>query len=138
MSPVDAAVLTVKINYLPAWTERRKQIAQQYESRLLGIPGIQLPTFRAESTPVRREFALCVNNRNRVYDLLIKNGIQTALNYFPPAHQRKAYQDLTLPGSQNLPVTEKISQDLFTLPIDPLLTKDEIDYVCDQLILAVK
>ena len=119
MSPVDAAVLTVKMNYLPAWTERRKRIAQQYESRLLGIPGIQLPTFRVKSQPVRREFALCVENRNRVYDRMLENGIQIAINYCPPAHQRKAYQDLNLPGSRNLPVTERISQLLFTLPIDP-------------------
>jgi dTDP-4-amino-4,6-dideoxygalactose transaminase len=138
MSPVDAAVLSVKMSYLPAWTERRKQIARHYESRLHGVAGITLPTFRPESEPVRREFALCVKQRDQVFIQLRENGVQTALNYCPPAHQRKVYQELNLPGSTNLKQTEQISREIITLPIDPLLTNEDIDYVCDQLILAVK
>ncbi len=138
MSPVDAAVLSVKMKFLPEWTEKRKQIAHQYETRLQGVAGISLPTFRPESEPVRREFALCVQHRDRVFDTLRENGIQTALNYCPPAHQRKVYQELNLPGSRQLQKTEQISREIITLPIDPLLTSEEIDYVCDQLILAVK
>lgn len=138
MSPVDAVVLSVKMKFLPHWTEKRKQIARQYETRLQGVAGIYLPTFRPESEPVRREFALCVQHRDRVFDALRENGIQTALNYCPPAHQRKVYQELHLPGSRQLQQTEQISREIITLPIDPLLTIEEIDYVCDQLILALK
>jgi dTDP-4-amino-4,6-dideoxygalactose transaminase len=138
ISPVNAAVVALKLDYLPAWTERRKQIASHYESRLQDIEGISLPSFRQESEPVRREFVLRVRNRNRAFDILRKNGIQAALNYFPPAHQRKVYRDLDLPGSQNVPVTETIGAEILSLPIDPMLSDDDIDYVCDHLIEAVR
>jgi dTDP-4-amino-4,6-dideoxygalactose transaminase len=138
MSPVNATVVTLKLDYLPAWTERRIQIARQYESRLQNIEGISLASFRPESEPVRREFVLRVRNRNQAFDILRENGIQAALNYFPPAHQRKVYRDLNLPGSKTLPVTESVSREILSLPIDPLLTEDEIDFVCDHLIKAVQ
>ena len=138
MSPVNAAVVTLKLDYLPAWTERRKQIARQYESRLQNIEGISLASFRPESEPVRREFVLRVRNRNLAFDTLRENGIQAALNYFPPAHQRKVYRDLNLPGSKTLTITESISREILSLPIDPMLTEDDIDYVCDHLIKAVQ
>lgn len=138
MSPVNAAVVALKLNYLPAWTERRKQIARQYESRLQNIEGISLASFRQESEPVRREFVLRVSNRNLAFDTLREDGIQAALNYFPPAHQRKVYRDLNLPGSKTLTITENISREILSLPIDPMLTEDDIDYVCDHLIKAVQ
>jgi dTDP-4-amino-4,6-dideoxygalactose transaminase len=59
------------------------------------------------------------------------------MNYYPAAHQRSAYRDLNLPGSGSLPVTEQISREILSLPIDPLLTEDDIDYVCDSLIEAL-
>lgn len=87
---------------------------------------------------MRREFVLRVRNRNQAFDTLRENGTQAALNYFPPAHQRKVYRDLDLPGSKTLAVTESIGQEILSLPIDPLLTDDDIDYVCDHLIEAVQ
>jgi dTDP-4-amino-4,6-dideoxygalactose transaminase len=137
MSPVNAVIVTLKLDYLPTWTEKRKHIARQYESRLQNCEGITLASLRAESEPVRREFVLCVRNRNLVFDTLRENGIQASMNYYPPAHQRKVYQELNLPGSKTLTITENISREILSLPIDPLLTEDDIDYVCDHLIKAV-
>ncbi|MFH1748774.1 MAG: DegT/DnrJ/EryC1/StrS family aminotransferase [Planctomycetota bacterium] len=137
MSPVNAAVVRTKLEYLPAWTERRKQIAGHYESRLQNRDGITLASFRPESDPVRREFALCVRNRNQVFDTLREKGVQAALNYSPPAHQRTVYRDLDLLGSKALTVTESVAQETLSLPIDPMLSDDDIDYVCDHLMKAV-
>jgi dTDP-4-amino-4,6-dideoxygalactose transaminase len=138
MTPVNAAVVTLKLGYLPAWTERRKEIARQYESRLQGIPGITLASFRRESEPVRREFALRVRDRDRVLYSLREQGIQAAMNYFPPAHRRKVYREQNLGGSENLPITEQISREILTLPVDPLLSAQDIDYVCDCLTKALQ
>jgi dTDP-4-amino-4,6-dideoxygalactose transaminase len=138
MTPVNAAVVALKLRHLPAWTERRKEIALQYERRLQGIPGITLASFRRESEPVRREFALRVRDRDRVLETLRAQGIQAAMNYFPPAHRRTVYRKQNLRGSGSLPVTERISREILTLPVDPLLSAEEIDYVCDCLISAAQ
>jgi dTDP-4-amino-4,6-dideoxygalactose transaminase len=138
MTPVNAAVVTLKLDYLPAWTERRKQIARQYENRLRDIEGITLASFRPESEPVRREFVLRVRDRNRIFDILRERGVQAALNYFPAAHQREVYREQNLPGTDSLALTEDTIRETLSLPIDPLLTDDDIDYVCDNLIEAVR
>lgn len=138
MSPVDATVVTVKMNYLEEWTRRRKEIGARYEARLQDRDGIALPEFRADSEPVRREFVLRVRNRDTVFNTLREGGIQVGLNYWPPAHLRKAYRGRHLPGSDRLPVTEAVSAETVSLPVDPMLTDAEIDYVCDQLIAAVQ
>lgn len=138
MSPVDAAVVTVKMDYLEGWTERRKEICRHYEDRLQDRQGMLLPDFRPDSEAVRREFVLRVKNRDRVFDILRDKGVQAGLNYWPPAHLRKVYSGGKLPGSDRLFVTEAVSAETISLPIDPLLTDEEIDYVCDHLITAVK
>jgi len=138
MSPVDAAVVTVKMEYLEEWTQRRCEICRHYESRLRNCRGVLLPEFRSDSEPVRREFAVRVRNRHKVFDTLRENGIQAGLNYWPPAHLRTVYRDKNLPGSGHLPVTEAVSEEIISLPVDPLLTDSEVDYVCDRLIAAVK
>ena len=138
MTPVNAAVVALKLGYLPAWTQRRKQIARHYENRLGNVEGITLAAFRPESEPVRREFVLRVRDRNRVFDILRDRGIQAALNYFPAAHQREVYRERSLPGSDSLAITEDTIRETLSLPVDPLLTDDDIDYVCDNLIKAVR
>ena len=138
MSPVDAAVVTVKMDYLDEWTRRRRDIGARYEARLQDCEGVVLPVFRSDSQSVRREFVLRVRNRDTVFTTLREKGIQVGLNYWPPAHLRKAYRGRNLPGSDRLPVTEAVSADTVSLPVDPMLTDAEIDFVCDQLIEAVK
>jgi dTDP-4-amino-4,6-dideoxygalactose transaminase len=138
MSPVNAAVVTLKMAHLPAWTERRREIARQYETRLRDGTGITLASFRPESEPVRREFALRVRGRDAVLAALRKQGIQAAMNYFPPAHLRNVYRDEKLRGSEALARSEEISRELLTLPVDPLLTDEDIDYVCDCLLEALQ
>lgn len=134
MSPVDAAVLSLKIDHLPQWTTRRKQIVQQYTTRLQHCEGITLPSYRTESEPVCREFVLRVRDRDSVFYALREKGVQAALNYFPPAYHRKAYEKLHQPESTKLEVSETLSREILALPVDPLLTEEDIDYVCDSLI----
>ncbi len=138
MVPVDAAVLNVKLKYLPEWTEKRKKIARWYQERLKNVDGVRLPVFRPESEPVCREFVVMVRNRDVVLAVMRGMGIQANTIYNPPVHRRPVYQKHRYPGANNLPVTEALATQLLNLPIDPLLEEKDIDFACEALIAGLK
>jgi len=133
MSPVDAAVLSVKLPYLKIWGEKRRLVGSWYEERLAGTEGVQLPTFRPESEPIFRTYTLRVRDRDPVYRRLRRGGVQAALHYVPPVHLQPVYQGRGLPGSDRLPVTEELGQETICLPADPEFGPEEVDYVCELL-----
>lgn len=134
MVPLDAAVVIAKLPYTEEWSRIRKEIVDLYFSLLRDLEGIILPAFRAESDPVLREMPVrIINKRSEVVAFLLKKGIQVSLNYCPAAHQRPVYKKLNLTGSESLPVTDMLSDQIITLPVDPELSSEEIHYVCESL-----
>ena len=134
MVPLDAAVVMAKLPYLDEWRKRRKEIVDLYFSELLDFDGIILPQFRDESEPVLREMPVRIlKKRSRVVSFLLGKGVQVSVNYCPAAHLRPVYENLGLIGSESLPITEKLSDQIITLPVDPELSNEEIVYVCESL-----
>jgi len=133
MTPVDAAVLSVKLPYLKHWSEKRRLIGSWYEERLADVEGVALPSFRPESEPIFRTYTVRIRDRDLAYPHLQEQGVQAALHYVPPIHLQPVYRDRNLPGSDRLPVTEKLGQEMLCLPVDPEFGPGEVDYVCDVL-----
>jgi len=133
MAPSNAAVLSVKLPYLKEWSEKRRLIGRWYEEGLASLAGIVLPSFRLESEPVFRTYSVRIEGRDRAFRILHENGVQAALHYVPPIHLRPAYQARRLPGSNELPETEKASEEMLCLPVDPTFSKEEVNYVCNLM-----
>ena len=133
MTPIAAAVLLVKLPYLQAWSDRRREVGGWYRERLEGLDDVVLPSFRPESSPIFRTFTVQIRERNRVFDTMRENGVEAALHYVPPIHLQSVYAERDLPGSENLPVTEELGQSLLCLPVHPEIEEREVDYVCDLL-----
>ncbi|MGQ9583845.1 MAG: DegT/DnrJ/EryC1/StrS family aminotransferase [Anaerolineae bacterium] len=132
MSPVNAAVLSVKLPYLKVkvWSENRRFIGTWYRERLATIDGVDLPAFRPESEPIFRTYTVQTRDRDRVYQHLREGGVQAALHFVPPVHLQPVYQHRRLPGADRLPVTEGLAEKILCLPVDPTFTPAEVDYVC--------
>ena len=77
----------------------------------------------------------CIRSKNREESLarLKEKGIPSAIYYPKPLHLATAYQDLGY-REGDLPVTEKVSKDIFALPMHPFLTRDEQDQIIGPLI----
>ena len=71
-------------------------------------------------------FVIRTQNRKELQNYLNQNGIQTVIHYPIPPHKQKA-----LASFNNLcfPITEKIHSEVLSLPISPVMTEDEVDYV---------
>lgn len=129
LDEVQAALLKIKLKYLEADTERRRQIAAQY---LEGINNnkIVLPQVRYPKGHVWHLFVIRTANREALQAYLQKAGIQTQIHYPIPPHKQEAYKEW---NHLSLPITEQIHREVLSLPISPVLTDEEVNKVIVEL-----
>lgn len=136
LDPFQAALLSVKLPHLQAWTDARRAIVREYERGLASTSAI-LPSFRRDSEPTFRSYAIRVPRRHTIYQALRDAGIEVVLHYAPPAYQHPVYPG-GLPGSGALPITDRLADELLCLPVSPENTDVETDYVIDVLCRLLK
>lgn len=132
LDEIQAAMLSVKLAYLDKQTEHRRQIAQIY---LDGITNeaIILPLHSNISaltltSHVWHLFVVRCKQRDELQSYLNHAGIQTLVHYPIPPHLQKAYSDWNL---CSFPLTEKIHQEVLSLPIGPTMTTQEAEFIVD-------
>jgi len=130
LDEIQAAVLTVKLKYIDSENQRRKEIAEEY---LAGIknPKLVLPENPADKNEhVWHLFVIRTSEREKLQNFLSERGIQTLIHYPIPPHQQAAYKEW---NHLSFPITEKIHQEVLSLPISPVLTDDEVEKVITVL-----
>jgi dTDP-3-amino-3,4,6-trideoxy-alpha-D-glucose transaminase len=129
---LQAAVLTVKLPHLEDWTRRRREVAQAYAAGILS-PAVSHPVFRRDAAPTFRQYTVCVPNRDAIYRRLRNLGVEVVLHYVPPLHRQPVYAGRGLPGSDRLPITERLGETLVCLPVFPEATDAEIAHVIGSM-----
>ncbi|OGQ98927.1 MAG: erythromycin biosynthesis sensory transduction protein eryC1 [Deltaproteobacteria bacterium RIFOXYD12_FULL_55_16] len=129
---LQAAVLSVKLKYLPQWTEARRRHACRYQELLQGISGLILPKTAPGNLPACHLFVIQVDKRDLVMAALAERGIASGLHYPLPLHRQQAYAHLHLPVG-SFPVAEACAKRLLSLPLYPELTDEQIVFICDNL-----
>jgi dTDP-4-amino-4,6-dideoxygalactose transaminase len=129
---LQAAVLSVKLPHLPAWTARRQQVAQAYGDLLAGIPGLTLPKVAAGREPVWHLYVVQHEQRDALAKHLAARGVQTVVNYpvalpFLPAYQRFGHTPA------DFPVAHRHQSRILSLPIFPEMTTQQLQAVADAL-----
>lgn len=132
LDPLQAAVVLVKLPFLNAWTQRRREIAALYAQGLAGSV-IGLPNFRPASQPTYYSYVIRIPYRDNIYTALRERGIEAGMHYVPPIYQQTVYEDKQLKNAANLPVTNRLAMELLGLPIAPELTNEEINFVIEIL-----
>lgn len=125
LDEIQAAVLNVKLPYLDQDIELRKQVAARY---LLEIrhPGIQLPLVTDRGQHVYHIFPIRCSRRDALQAFLESRGIQTLIHYPIPPHKQACYKEW---HNLFLPITEQIHREELSLPLSPVMTREEIDQV---------
>jgi dTDP-4-amino-4,6-dideoxygalactose transaminase len=132
LDPIQAAILGVKLKCLDTWNERRQRIAQKYLETLKNTSFI-LPTPASCSQSAWHVFVIRTPQRQRLQDYLKEHGIQTLIHYPIPPHLQDAYHNLGyLEGA--FPISERIHQEVISLPIGPHLSDEHVQYVIDMLL----
>lgn len=122
LDEIQAAMLRVKLPYLEAETIRRQHISRAYRSGITN-PLVTLPHVIDELAHVWHLFVVRCEQRDALQNYLAEQGIQTLIHYPVAPHKQQAYSQW---NGISLPVTEKIHQQVLSLPLDPTMSEEAI------------
>ncbi|MCH5276501.1 MAG: DegT/DnrJ/EryC1/StrS family aminotransferase [Desulfovibrionaceae bacterium] len=125
LDEIQAAVLDVKLPHLDADNARRRDIATLYRDAITN-PLITLPQTYDEDAAVWHVFTVRTERRDQFQRYLADQGIQTIIHYPTPPHKQLAYAEW---NKYSYPITEKIHREIISLPISPVLTQEEAEYI---------
>lgn len=132
LDPVQASVLKIKLKYLDEWNARRVVIAKQYLAAFADRDLI-LPKVPDWAEPVWHLFVIRCSDRNSLQKKLANRNIHTMIHYPIPPHLQKAYVDMGMKEGK-FPITEKIHQEVLSLPIDPTMANKDVEEVIDAVL----
>jgi len=127
MTDLQAAIGLVQLSKLDAWTKQRQSNAAYLTSHLADLAGITPPKVRQNSEHVFHQYTLRVTERDEALEKLNKDGIGVGVYYPIPIHQQPLYQGMGY--TDTLPVAEKTSLEVLSLPVHPALTPEELDSI---------
>lgn len=125
LDEIQAAILNVKLKYLEQDNEIRRSISKQYREQV-DNSSIILPTVSSEESHVWHIFVVRTNNRGKLAEFLKERGIQTNIHYPIPPHQQKAYSEYE---GDSYPITEQIHKQVLSIPISPVLSQQDVQYI---------
>ena len=122
---IQAAIGRVLLRRLDMMNERRRQLAGRYAKGLGGLP-LELPRERPGARHVYHLYVVRTPRRAELAAFLKERGIQTGVHYPVPGHRQPAVERF---APSPLPVTERLVDEILTLPISAGHTDAEIDAV---------
>ncbi len=129
---LQAAILNVKLKYLPQWIERRRELANLYHQGLSDISDLRLPPppdSQGRYFDIFANYVVRSQQRDRLVEHLRGASIEVLISWPIPMHKQPA---LGL-GHFYLPETERISQEVISLPLYPELSNDKVEYVIESV-----
>lgn len=127
LDTIQAAILRIKLPYLQEWIEERNKIAKKYNELLSDLPMI-LPIIGEKRTHGFHLYVVRVKNRTDFLEFVKKNGVNASIHYPIPIHKQEAYRKETK-GKIRLPISERVAQEVVSLPMFAGMTDEEINYV---------
>ena len=130
LDTMQAAILLAKLPYFKKELKDRQKVADHYTSGLSKI--LQTPVIKLNRSSAWAQYTLRVKNRDALQIKLKENGIPTSVFYPIPLHLQECFQYLRHQQG-DFPISEKASNEVMSIPMNPFLTDDQIDYVINTL-----
>jgi dTDP-4-amino-4,6-dideoxygalactose transaminase len=127
LDTLQAALLSTKLRRLEDANERRRWLALGY-AETLGDADVLLPAEADGRLHVYHLYVVRVRERDSFRDALAREGIGTLVHYPRPVHLHSAYASLARPGV-DLTVSERLAEEIVSLPLFPELLDDEVQAV---------
>jgi dTDP-4-amino-4,6-dideoxygalactose transaminase len=136
LSELHAAVALSSLEHLEERVEQRNEVATRYRRTLSEVPGVGFQEVPAGTRSSYKDFTILVDGerfgcpRDGVVVALRAEGVETRPYYSPPVHRQPAYEAVPSPP---LPVTERLSSQVISLPIWSHMPMETVDRVCEAL-----
>jgi dTDP-4-amino-4,6-dideoxygalactose transaminase len=128
LDELQAAILRIKLRYLDAGNDQRRQIAAVYDGALAAGP-LVVPEAHPDAFHVYHQYAVRLKDPLRLQRAMQSAGVGTAILYPQPVHLQPAYRDRI--AHVDLAQTEKVCPEILCLPIYPELTDSEVQRVIE-------
>lgn len=136
LDEIQAAILRTKLPRLDDDNQRRNDIANFYLNNITNsniiLPkhNLQLATCNSQPEHIWHIFVIRTTHRDRLQQYLTENGIQTLIHYPIPPHKQMAYKEW---NEYIFPITEKIHNEVLSLPISQVLRDNEVEKVVEVI-----
>jgi dTDP-4-amino-4,6-dideoxygalactose transaminase len=134
LDTIQAAILRVKLRYLDEYHAARRKAAAAYDSLLGDLPSLSIPARVSWSNHIFHQYTLTLlsGNRDDLVSYLRSKDIPVMIYYPLPLHLQNAYKDLNH-SKGDFPVTERMSESVFSIPMHTELETDQIEYICQHI-----
>ena len=130
LDEIQAAFLSVKLKHIDTENRYRRLVAQSYITKIKNA-AILLPHLpKDKNEHVWHLFIIQIKERKQFQEDCLKNNIQTLIHYPIPPHKQVAYKIF---NNQSFPLTEVIHNQVLSLPISPVISEDEVEYIIETL-----
>jgi len=129
LDELQAAFLNVKLPFLNEENNNRREIAKRYLAEI-NNPKISLPFWDFSTNHVFHLFVIRTANRDKLQEYLKENEIETMIHYPIPPHKQKAFEAW---NNLSFPISEKIHDEVLSIPISPIMTNVEVSKVIQIL-----
>ena len=131
LDEIQAGFLRIKLNDLDKWNSNRKKIAEKYMDGIKNQK-ITKPYVASYADSIWHLFVIRTENRDEFEKYLNDNGVGTTIHYPVPMHLQEAYKDLNIKQGE-LPIAEKIANEVISIPMYYGMKEEEIQYVIDVI-----
>ena len=125
LDELQAAFLNIKLKQLDSENEFRRSMARRYLSEIKNDK-IIMPTWDLSQNHVFHLFVIRTSNRLELQNFLKENGIETMIHYPIPPHKQKALSNW---NNLSFPITEKIHDEVLSIPLNSGLKASEIQHI---------
>jgi len=133
MDTLQCAIVNVKLKHYEKDLKLRQEVASKYNEKLkIKNEKLILPFVNKRAVSAWAQYSIRVNNRDEVQAKLKEAGIPTAVHYPIPLHLQECFTYLNYKDG-DFPIAEKVSHEIMSLPMNPYLDDDEINYICEKL-----
>lgn len=135
LSDVHAAIVLVHLRRLTEYVQRRKELAQRYNSLLTGLPGVRLPDASSSGDHVYYRYVIRLTEPHKVSKVRARMramGVGTGVGVLRAIHEEVGLPD------EEYPNTSLWRRTALSLPIYPTLREEEQDLVVHALLKALE
>ena len=139
MNEFQSALGLLQLKYIDKEIQKRKVIAKKYREGLAGIKGLNYLSNIQNVKHNYQYFPIFINkitfgkSRDEVYEYLKKQNIYTRRYFYPLISQFPTYRELPSAALNNLPIAERIANEVLCLPMFGDLGISQITFICDYL-----
>jgi dTDP-4-amino-4,6-dideoxygalactose transaminase len=140
MSEFHAVVGLESLKNLDRAVRLRNQMAEYYKAGLAKIdPALSFQKIMPGDVTTYKDFSVFIDpkksgyNRDELCNYLSSKNIISKKYFYPPLHQQQTYRKISLGADKNLPVTNRVSGNVLSLPLFSHISRKEVNLVLEAI-----